>query len=137
MHGQGVYTYKNGVKYEGEFYNGKLHGYGVYTKPNGQVYEGQWENNKRNGMGTYVFTNGTKWKGMWAENEPQDEGKYAFINGEARVGPLEKRYAHLEPEQSKPPVEIVVVPEPQKNVNNNPEETQNLGFSGIVAKNSL
>lgn len=74
---------------------------------------------------------------MWAENEPQDEGKYAFINGETRVGPLEKRYAHLEPEQSKPTLEILVVPELQRNVNNNPEETQNLVFSSIAPKNTL
>lgn len=31
MHGKGVYTWKDGRKYEGEYINDKKHGNGVYT----------------------------------------------------------------------------------------------------------
>ena len=31
MHGRGVYTWKDGRKYEGEYENDKKHGYGIYS----------------------------------------------------------------------------------------------------------
>ena len=34
-HGQGRFTYPNGVIYEGEFFKGEFHGQGVLKYPNG------------------------------------------------------------------------------------------------------
>lgn len=45
MHGLGIFSYRNGSKYEGEFYCDKRHGKGKMTYDNGEVYEGQWKEN--------------------------------------------------------------------------------------------
>ena len=50
MHGRGVYTYKDGRKYEGqifykdlgEYLNDKKHGVGVYNWSDGRKYDGLW-----------------------------------------------------------------------------------------------
>lgn len=46
MHGQGIYTWADGRKYEGEYINDKKHGFGIYTYPDGRSYKGQWANGK-------------------------------------------------------------------------------------------
>ena len=43
MHGYGVYTWKDGRKYEGEYLYDKKHGFGVYTWADGRRYAGEWE----------------------------------------------------------------------------------------------
>ena len=40
MHGNGVYTWKDGRKYDGEYYNDKKHGLGTYTWADGRQYYG-------------------------------------------------------------------------------------------------
>jgi hypothetical protein len=40
MNGMGVFTWKDGKKYEGEYLNDKKHGYGRIVWPDGRVYEG-------------------------------------------------------------------------------------------------
>ena len=42
MHGKGVYTWKDGRKYEGEYENDRKHGFGTYTWTDGKEYEGEW-----------------------------------------------------------------------------------------------
>lgn len=39
---QGILTFSNGDKYEGDLVNNKKHGRGVYTYRNGDVYDGEW-----------------------------------------------------------------------------------------------
>lgn len=51
MEGYGVYRWRNGDLYEGEFHNGLKHGKGTYTQIQGSSYEGLWANGKRNGKG--------------------------------------------------------------------------------------
>ena len=53
MNGRGIYTWKDGRKYEGQYVNDKKHGYGVYVWPDGRSingnyleYEGFWSNGK-------------------------------------------------------------------------------------------
>ena len=45
-HGEGTYTYANGVVYKGSFDKGNFHGKGILTYINGDRLEGQWENGK-------------------------------------------------------------------------------------------
>ena len=40
MHGQGVYSWADGRKYEGDYKDDKKHGYGIYTYPDGRTYKG-------------------------------------------------------------------------------------------------
>ena len=40
MHGKGVYTWKDGRRYDGEYLKDKKHGWGTYTWEDGRQYEG-------------------------------------------------------------------------------------------------
>ena len=46
MHGTGVFTWEDGRKYEGDYYDDKKHGHGVFTWPDGRQYDGTWMNGK-------------------------------------------------------------------------------------------
>ena len=46
MEGQGVLTIKGKGTYKGEFKDGKKHGHGVYTQNDGQKLEGEGENDE-------------------------------------------------------------------------------------------
>lgn len=46
MHGDGVYIFSNGERYEGWFKMGVRDGYGKYTFFNGNYYEGDWKDGK-------------------------------------------------------------------------------------------
>jgi len=59
MHGWGIYTWKNGCYYEGEFESDKKHGYGVYAWADGiRKYEGLWKSGKYHGLGKYTNKEG-------------------------------------------------------------------------------
>lgn len=49
--GYGTYIYNSGMKYEGQWKNGKRHGNGILTYPDGSKYEGEWKNNRAHGYG--------------------------------------------------------------------------------------
>jgi hypothetical protein len=36
MHGRGIYTWRDGRRYEGSYLNDRKHGYGVYTWADGR-----------------------------------------------------------------------------------------------------
>ena len=40
--GEGIFTYKDGTRYIGSFYNGKFHGYGKHLYLNHDIYEGKY-----------------------------------------------------------------------------------------------
>ena len=46
MHGDGIFTWNDGRRYEGEYLNDKKHGQGKFTWPSGMVYDGAWANGK-------------------------------------------------------------------------------------------
>ena len=53
MDGQGEMVYSNGVRYKGQWVEGKRYGYGVLVWPNGNIFEGAFLNNELVGEGTY------------------------------------------------------------------------------------
>ncbi|MDB9871761.1 caspase family protein [Alphaproteobacteria bacterium] len=67
--GEGVFTWKTGDKYEGEYKDGKRHGQGILTYSNGSKYLGEWKNGKRNGQGTNTQANGKVTEGIWKDNK--------------------------------------------------------------------
>ena len=46
MHGQGVFTWEDGRKYEGSYIDDKKEGNGRFTWPDGRVYEGMWKDGR-------------------------------------------------------------------------------------------
>lgn len=44
FHGEGMYIFSIGERFEGELIRGKKHGEGKYFYVNGNVYEGMWYN---------------------------------------------------------------------------------------------
>ena len=48
----------NGETYEGEFYLDAFHGKGVYRYKNGEVYDGDWAAGKRSGFGKLTGSDG-------------------------------------------------------------------------------
>ena len=40
------------------FYLIQIHGYGIYKWKSGNIYEGEWKDNKYNGKGIYKWKNG-------------------------------------------------------------------------------
>ena len=63
--GYGTYTGANGVKYVGEFKDGKKHGQGIFTFANGDIYVGEFKDGKEHGQGTFTKSDGTIKKGIW------------------------------------------------------------------------
>jgi hypothetical protein len=46
MNGTGVFTWADGRRYQGEYYDDKKHGKGTFTCPDGRKYIGDWANGK-------------------------------------------------------------------------------------------
>lgn len=81
MHGEGIYTWADGRRYQGQYEMDKKHGFGVYQWADGRVYEGFWLNGKQHGQGKYILQDGTVKIGEWVNgkrthwlNEGQDGG---------------------------------------------------------------
>jgi len=60
LHGQGIKTFSDGTRYEGEFRGGYPHGRGIVTFPNGTRYEGEWRDGDRHGQGIVTLPDGTR-----------------------------------------------------------------------------
>ena len=70
---RGVMRY-NGESYEGEFYLDEFHGKGIYRYKNGEVYEGDWAAGKRSGFGKLTGPDGkVKYQGEWSNNYPAND----------------------------------------------------------------
>ena len=50
MHGEGIFTWANGRRYEGHYEKGNKNGFGIIFE-NGKKYEGYWLINKKHGVG--------------------------------------------------------------------------------------
>ncbi len=79
LHGQGVYTYANGIKHIGAYKNGNKDGMGTYTHPSGDKYVGEFKDDKFHGQGTITKADGKSFEGIWENNN--------FVR-EAKVNPL-------------------------------------------------
>lgn len=57
MHGQGLYTWDDGRRFQGEYVQDKKHGFGAYMWVDGRVYYGMWKDGLQHGEGTMVQPN--------------------------------------------------------------------------------
>lgn len=66
-----------GVKYAGQWYNGKRHGKGklIYDDPVGEsYYDGDWLDDQQTGWGQRHYKSGNTYKGQWLENRCHGQG---------------------------------------------------------------
>ncbi len=82
-YGKGIYTWKNGNKYEGNYELGKKKGQGKYVfNLEKNFYEGAWSNGKPNGKGVLVMDNPLK--------KNNNDSAQIKISGVWKVGKAQK-----------------------------------------------
>lgn len=78
---------KNGGEYKGNFHKGKFNGHGVFKWKNGSSYEGEWFNEKKHGKGRrlttgrYVYDNGDIYEGDFSNDVQNGFGTLMKENG--------------------------------------------------------
>lgn len=86
FHGHGVYTYRNGAVYDGEWADGRKQGQGKQVQPDGSVYTGQWQDNLQNGQGRMKWANGDVYVGQWSAGHMHGKGVFTSANGDRYQG---------------------------------------------------
>lgn len=96
-HGYGLYMFRDGTRYLGNYHHGQRSGYGLMSYIDGSKYAGTWHNNLKHGYGLYTYRNGALYEGQWFENRRHGIGTYdeenssfygTWIKGQ-RCGPAE------------------------------------------------
>ncbi len=87
--GKGVYVFKNGDKYEGNFIDSHLNGFGKYTDAMGNIYTGNFKNDKFNGIGMFVRTDGTKYIGEFVDGNRNGLGTQWYSDSYKEKGKWE------------------------------------------------
>lgn len=116
--GHGIYVWKTGGKYDGEYKNGRRNGKGIYVFGSGEKYTGEWLNNVKSGKGKYSYTNGDHFTGTWVGDKRNGKGVFYNakqdneIEGEWKDGKLLKDSIKQKPKEEAP----AVIPEVKKEV---------------------
>uniref|UniRef100_A0A2K5EQN2 Radial spoke head 1 homolog n=1 Tax=Aotus nancymaae TaxID=37293 RepID=A0A2K5EQN2_AOTNA len=83
----GIYRFKNGARYTGEYVRNKKHGQGTFIYPDGSRYEGEWANDQRHGYGVYYYVNNDTYTGDWFAHRRHGQGTYFYAEtGSKYVG---------------------------------------------------
>lgn len=92
--GFGIYKFKDGSIYKGNFIKSKLQGYGKMTYSNGNIYEGEWKNDLKSGKGTMKFTNNDSYVGYFRDDKFWGKGIYRYHTGDLYDGSWVNGHAH-------------------------------------------
>lgn len=87
---KGRCNWTNGRFYEGEWKDGKQNGYGITVFPEGFIYEGQWTNGKAEGRGIFRFIDGSSYKGECKDDKFHGQGTFTNSKGTELSGNWEK-----------------------------------------------
>lgn len=85
-HGQGLYKYKYGGIYLGDFCEDHTYGEGCRVYSSGNCYTGHFENSKKQGQGLMKFKNGDVYEGEWDNDDMHGNGKYTWSTGDYYIG---------------------------------------------------
>ena len=85
-HGQGLYMYKFGGRYLGNFENDLPSGEGCKVYMSGNVYDGEFRIGKKHGNGQMRFKNGDLFEGRWENDDMHGQGRYTWSSGDFFVG---------------------------------------------------
>ncbi|MDP2846554.1 MAG: caspase family protein [Humidesulfovibrio sp.] len=84
-HGQGIFSFPNGMTVEGEFRNGAANGQATMTMLDG-TYVGEFRNGKPNGRGTATSLGGMKYVGEFKDGIFNGHGTATALDGRKYVG---------------------------------------------------
>ena len=79
--GYGVYTFKTGGQYNGNWKEGVFHGKGTYLYSNGDKYMGLWKNNLEDGKGVFINSLGDKYDGSFKKGNFDGYGVFISVDG--------------------------------------------------------
>lgn len=65
MHGDGVFTFDDGRRYEGQYVKGEKGGIGLFTWADGRTYEGGFEAGRQHGRGIFRVPGRPDTRGRW------------------------------------------------------------------------
>jgi len=87
LNGQGTVTWPDGMKYVGEFRDGKMDGQGTLTWPQGRRYVGGFKDDKCDGQGVETRPNGTNLQEEWKDGQwYRVSGTLVYLDGTREVG---------------------------------------------------
>ena len=93
--GKGIFYYKNGDKYDGNFKDDKKEGKGsFFYNEKGEIYQGNFANDYPNGIGKYFYKNGDRYEGMFKDGKKHGEGILFFGNGGIYKGEFKNDLRH-------------------------------------------
>jgi hypothetical protein len=133
--GNGVYVFHSGMKYDGEWNNGKRDGQGTLTYPDGSKYTGGWKNNRmhgqgikiytsdrsyekyigewkngnKHGKGTAIYSSGSRYDGDWKDGEMHGHGTITTLDGRKIIGEWKNEILHGTTTEIYPDGKILVV----------------------------
>jgi len=84
--GQGTNYYSNGDNFNGNWKDDLQHGYGTYMWANGDKFSGNYTDHKRTGYGTYWFKDGRKYEGNWLADKYDGQGTFYYTDGTVQSG---------------------------------------------------
>jgi hypothetical protein len=72
--GSGIYRWKDGSTYEGNYLEGKRHGHGKFLWANGESYKGEYHHDERTGFGEYLWPDGSRYSGQFLKGKRHGKG---------------------------------------------------------------
>ncbi|OXB71842.1 UNVERIFIED_CONTAM: hypothetical protein H355_013665 [Colinus virginianus] len=97
QHGRGVQTQPDGVRYTGQFACGHIEGFGRLERPDGSKYEGEFHEGKAHTTsrsGVYTFADGSKYIGQWVMDKRHGVGKEITVEGSVYEGQFKNGCKH-------------------------------------------
>ena len=69
MNGHGIFFWKDGRSYKGEYKDDKKHSFGIYYGNGEKRYDGFWEEGVQKNLGKYTKKDGSFKIGYWDDNQ--------------------------------------------------------------------
>jgi hypothetical protein len=92
--GQGLYRFRNGGSYLGNFFEDSPSGVGKRVYSSGNFYEGNFVAGKKSGNGIMTFKNGDIYQGEWDNDDIHGYGEYIWNTGDRFVGNFQRDVRH-------------------------------------------
>ena len=74
----GIFEWKDGSKYQGDFENDLFNGRGIYIWANNKKYDGNWKDGKMEGKGKLTYSDGSYYEGEFVNGKKYGKGKYIW-----------------------------------------------------------